>query len=116
MIKKGFLLQSDGKPIPAFCVIRKEKADSLPEDVRMKIGELKDAAKRQIIPLYRFAMECISAEVPSFISNKEYLVRSAASGILWERGIIAEAAMKNGYLKIPQEESRIKMLGATLTI
>lgn len=116
LIKKGFLLHSDDKPIPAFCVIRKEKADSLPEDVRMKIRELKDAAKRQIIPLYRFATECISAEVPSFISNKEYLVRSAASGILWERGIIAEAAMKNGYLKITQEESRIKMLGATLTI
>lgn len=116
LIKKGFLLPTDGKPIPAFCVIRKEKADSLPEDVLMKIRELKDAATRQIIPLYRFAMECISAEVPSFISNKEYLVRSAASGILWERGIIAEAVMKNGYLKIPQEESRIKMLGATLTI
>ena len=116
LIKKGFLLQTGDKPIPAFCVIRKEKADSLPEDVLMKIRELKDAAIRQIIPLYRFATECISAEAPSFISNKEYLVRSAASGILWERGIIAEAAMKNGYLKIPQEESRIKMLGATLTI
>ena len=116
LVKKGFLLQTDGKSVPTFCVIRKEKADSLPEDVLMRIRELKDAAIRQIIPLYRFAMECISAEVPSFISNKEYLVRSAASGILWERGIIAEAAMKNGYLKIPQEESRIKMLGATLTI
>ncbi len=116
LVKKGFLLQTDGKSVPTFCVIRKEKADSLPEDVLMRIRELKDAAIRQIIPLYRFAIECISAEAPSFISNKEYLVRAAASGILWERDIIAEAAMKNGYLKIPQEESRIKMLGATLTI
>lgn len=116
LVKKGFLLQTDGKPVPTFCVIRKEKADSLPEDVLMRIRELKDAAIRQIIPLYRFAIECISAEAPSFISNKEYLVRAAASGILWERDIIAKAAMKNGYLKIPQEESRIKMLGATLTI
>lgn len=116
LVKKGFLLQTDGKSVPTFCVIRKEKADSLPEDVLMRIRELKDAAIRQIIPLYRFAIECISAEAPSFISNKEYLVRAAASGILWERAFIAEAAMKNGYLKIPQEESRIKMLGATLTI
>ena len=116
LVKKGFLLQTDGKSVPTFCVIRKEKADSLPEDVLMRIRELKDAAIRQIIPLYRFAIECISAEAPSFISNKEYLVRAAASGILWERDFIAEAAMKNGYLKIPQEESRIKMLGATLTI
>lgn len=116
LVKKGFLLQTDGKSVPTFCVIRKEKADSLPEDVLMRIRELKDAAIRQIIPLYRFAIECISAEAPSFISNKEYLVRAAASGILWERDIIAKAAMKNGYLKIPQEESRIKMLGATLTI
>lgn len=116
LVKKEFLLQTDGKPVPTFCVIRKEKADSLPEDVLMRIRELKDAAIRQIIPLYRFAIECISAEAPSFISNKEYLVRAAASGILWERDIIAKAAMKNGYLKIPQEESRIKMLGATLTI
>ena len=116
LVKKGFLLQTDGKSVPTFCVIRKEKADSLPEDVLMRIRELKDAAIRQIIPLYRFAIECISAEAPSFISNKEYQVRAAASGILWERDFIAEAAMKNGYLKIPQEESRIKMLGATLTI
>lgn len=43
-------------------------------------------------------------------------LRSQASGILWKRGIIAEAAMKKGYLKISQEESRIKMLGATLTV
>ena len=43
-------------------------------------------------------------------------IQSAAAGILWERGVIAEAAMKNGYLKMPQEEARIKVLGATLTV
>ena len=74
------------------------------------------AAIGQIIPLYRFAKDCILAEAPSFIPNKEYLVSSSASGVLWERGIVVETALKSGYLKVPQEESRIKMLGATLTI
>ena len=116
LVKKGFLIQNGDKLIPTFCVIRKEKADSLPEDVRLKLRELKDAAIKQVVPLYRFVVDCISAEIPSFIPNKEYQVRSAAAGILWERGVIAEAAMKNGYLKMPQEEARIKVLGATLTV
>ena len=116
LVKKGFLIQNGDKLIPTFCVIRKEKADSLPEDVRLKLRELKDTAIKQVVPLYCFAVDCISAEIPSFIPNKEYQVRSSAAGILWEHGIIAEAAMKNGYLKMPQEEARTKVLGATLTI
>ena len=115
-MKKGFLIQNGDKLIPTICVIRKEKADSLPEDVRLKLRELKDAAIKQVVPLYRFVVDCISSEIPPFIPNKEYQVRSAAAGILWERGVIAEAAMKNGYLKMPQEEARIKVLGATLTV
>ena len=80
LVKKGFLIQNGDKVIPTFCVIRKEKADNLPEDVRLKLRELKDAAIKQVVPLYRFVVDCISSEIPSFIPNKRVSGQISGSG------------------------------------
>ena len=116
LIKKGFLKEENGTLSLAFAVIREDKLKEMPEDVAEALEEKMKRATDIVRGFFRFARECIRAELPDFIENKQDALACAVSTVLWMRGFVVDEAMAQGYLTVPDDANRVKMLGATLTI
>lgn len=116
LIKRGFLREENGTLSLAFAVIQKDKLKEMPADVAEALEEKMKRATDIVRGFFRFARECIRAELPDFIENKQDALACAVATVLWMRGFVVDEAMAQGYLTVPDDGNRVKMLGATLTI
>lgn len=116
LIAQGILKEQNGKIVPAFRIVYRNNLTKMPNDTQKELDGLKEAAKEIVRSFAAFCREKIEKAAPDFLTDKAYQVEQAVTAQLFTRGFIVEEAVKRGYLTVPEDETRAKLLGLFLII
>lgn len=116
LMKNGYISKVDNSFIPNFTVIYKERCQKMPPDIYDKWEQLRYKARDIAAEHYKFCRELIMKEIPNTLKDNAFQIDHACANIFGLRGAVVEEALRIGYLTVPQDYIRKKMIGAYLSI
>jgi RNA polymerase sigma factor, sigma-70 family len=116
LVGHGYLKHEGGKYTPTFRVTFEDKIGSLTAEQDAKFNAIYNEAIEQLKDVYQFCRDTIYNEVPDFLKENTFSIDTACSNIFKIREVILEEALRTGYVACPDDESRLRVLGAYMTV
>ena len=111
----GYIRKTEEGYVPTVMVMRREKVQNMPKEVRQQFEALRYQARDIATQHYLFCREQIYKEIPEFLKDDEFQIDHACANIFALRGAVLEEAIRQGYLSYDEKDER-RMLGAFLVI
>ena len=111
----GYIKKTDDGYIPAIMVMRKNKSNKMPKEIREQFEALRHKATEIATRHYLFCREQIYKEIPEFLKEDEFQIDHACVNVFSMRGAVLEEAIRQGYLTFDKDNNK-QVLGAYLVV